>query len=267
MKLTPIQPDIAEFPAEFHSLLRGAALYDSSCSQGARVIFIDKNQGYFLKSAPAGTMAREAEMMRYFHGKGLSAEVLSYLCEGDRDWFLTAKIPGDDCTAATYLEQPERLCDLLAEQLLLLHSVDCTDCPAPTHTERNLAIASHHFHTRQYNAGRFPGNRGYDTPEAAYAVIEGQKHLLQADTLLHGDCCLPNILLDDWKFSGYIDLGSSGVGDRHADLFSVLWSLSFNLGTDKYRQRFIDAYGRDRVDEERLRLIAAIEVFASSYAE
>jgi len=262
MKLTPIQPDISEFPAEFHPLLRGTALFDSSCSQEARVIFIDKEQGYFLKSAPAGSMEREAEMMRYFHGKGLSAEVLSYLNEGGRDWFLTAKIPGGDCTAAKYLEQPEHLCDLLAEQLLLLHSVDCADCPGPTHTDRNLAIASHHFHTGQYDTSLFPDNWGYETPEAAFAVVAEKGHLLQTDTLLHGDYCLPNILLDNWKFSGYIDLGSSGAGDRHADLFSVLWSLSFNLGTDKYRQRFIDAYGRDRVDEERLRLIAAIEVFA-----
>ena len=267
MKLTPVQLDISEFPAEFHPLLRGAALYDSSCSPEARVIFVDKDRGYFLKSAPAGSLAREAEMMRYFHGKGLSAEVLAYLSEGDRDWFLTAKIPGEDCIAVKHLAQPERLCDLLAEQLLLLHSLDCADCPGPTHTERNLAVASHHFHSGHYNAGRFPGNRGYETPEAAYAVVEEQKHLLQADTLLHGDCCLPNILLDDWKFSGYIDLGSGGVGDRHADLFAFLWSLSYNLGSNQYRQRFIDAYGRDRVDEERLRLIAAIEVFASSYAE
>ena len=241
--------------------MRGAALYDSSCSPDARVIFIDREQGYFLKSAPAGSMAREAEMMCYFHGKGLSAEVLAYLNEGDRDWFLTAKIPGEDCIAAKYLDQPERLCDLLAEQLLLLHTMDCADCPGPTHTETRLAAASHHFHAGQYDSSLFPDNWGYETPEAAYAVVAGRGHLLQADTLVHGDYCLPNILLDDWKFSGYIDLGSGGVGDRHIDLFWVLWSLSYNLGTDKYRQRFIDAYGRDRVDEERLRLVAAIEVF------
>ena len=86
------------------------------------------------------------------------------------------------------------------------------------------------------------------------------KHL-KTDTLLHGDYCLPNIMLDNWRFRGFIDLDCGGIGDRHVDLFWGIWSLGFNLKTDAYRDRFLDAYGRDAVEEEMLRLIAAIEVF------
>ena len=31
--------------------------------------------------------------------------------------------------------------------------------------------------------------------------------------------------------------------------------------TDAYRDRFLDAYGRDKIDEEKLRIVAAAEVF------
>jgi kanamycin kinase len=51
------------------------------------------------------------------------------------------------------------------------------------------------------------------------------------------------------------------VGDRHVDLFWGAWTLCFNLGTDAYRARFLDAYGRDKAEEEKLRLIAAAEIF------
>lgn len=37
--------------------------------------------------------------------------------------------------------------------------------------------------------------------------------------------------------------------------------LNFNLKTDKYRNRFFDAYGRDKVDESKLEILAAAEVF------
>ena len=84
---------------------------------------------------------------------------------------------------------------------------------------------------------------------------------MKNDTLLHGDYCLPNILLDDWKFSGFIDLDSGGVGDRHIDLFWGAWTLRFNLHTDAWCDRFLDAYGRDRIEPEILRAIAAFEVF------
>ena len=85
--------------------------------------------------------------------------------------------------------------------------------------------------------------------------------MLKCDTLLHGDYCLPNIMLTDWQFSGFIDVGNGGVGDRHVDLFWGTWTLNFNLKTDRYRDRFLDAYGRDVIEPGMMDLIAACEVF------
>ena len=91
-------------------------------------------------------------------------------------------------------------------------------------------------------------------------LCEGRK-LLRNEVLLHGDYCLPNIMLKDFKITSFIDVGNGGIGDRHVDLFWGAWTLWFNLKTDAYRDRFLDAYGRDLVDEERLRVISAAEIF------
>ena len=71
----------------------------------------------------------------------------------------------------------------------------------------------------------------------------------------------PNVILDDWRFSGFVDLDCAGVGDRHVDVYWALWTLWFNLHTDAYGDRLLDAYGRDLIDMETLRLVAACEVF------
>lgn len=260
MMLTPMNPDISMYPDEIRTFLRGARLYDSSCSPEAQVVFIDKDGGYFLKSAPKGMLKREAAMTRYFHGKGLSADVLHYL-SGERDWLLTAKIPGHDCVFAKYMEQPERLCDTLAQRLAELHALSHEGCPVPDHTARYLAGAECNFRAGLYNTAYFPNAWGFSSPQAAYRFVAENGHLLQTDTLLHGDYCLPNIILDDWAWSGFIDLDNAGVGDRHVDLFWATWTLFFNLKTNRYRERFLDAYGRSRVDEGLLRLVAAIELF------
>ena len=68
-------------------------------------------------------------------------------------------------------------------------------------------------------------------------------------------------MLDNWSFSGFIDLGNAGVSDRHIDLFWGLWTLGFNLKTDKYNEYFLDAYGRDKIDNHILEVVAAAEVF------
>ena len=69
------------------------------------------------------------------------------------------------------------------------------------------------------------------------------------------------MILDNWRLSGYIDLGGAGVGDRHIDLFWGSWTLNFNLGTDIYRERFFDAYGRDLIDKDKLLIVSVAEAF------
>ena len=84
---------------------------------------------------------------------------------------------------------------------------------------------------------------------------------LKNDTLLHGDYCLPNILLKNWNLSGFIDVGRGGIGDRHVDIFWGVWTLFYNLKTTAFCSRFLDAYGSDSIEPDLLRLIAACEVF------
>ena len=91
--------------------------------------------------------------------------------------------------------------------------------------------------------------------------MTAEKDALQGKALLHGDYSLPNIILNNWKFSGFIDVGNGGVGDRPIDLFWGIWTLWFNLKTNRYQERFLDAYGRDKADRSVLKIIAAAEVF------
>ena len=260
MTLTPIKNNIGSYPANLRTVLSGAKLFDSSCSPEATVIFIDKEGGFFLKTAPKGSLEREAAMTRYFHSIGLAADALAYISD-ERDWLLTKKIRGDDCMAAKYLEQPERLAKTLGERLALLHSLDYTDCPIKNHTERYLEKMEHNKRSDIYDKSHFPDSFGYASAEEAWAVVESHGYSLRTDTLLHGDYCLPNVILDEWQFSGFIDLDCGGVGDRHVDVFWGAWTLWFNLKTDKYRHRFFDAYGRGKIDEEVLRVVAACAVF------
>ena len=227
MKRTRTQLDLARLPSEAACFLEGAPLYDSSCSKEARVVFIDRDGGMYMKTAAAGTLQTEATMTAYYHGLGLSAEVLLYGTEGGTDYLITRRIPGEDCTDDRCLSDPKRLCDTTATLLRALHETPGTRCPV-------LA-------------------------EAAAAAREGIP-ALKGDALIHGDYCLPNIILQDWRLSGYIDLGSGGIGDRHIDILWGVWTLNYNLKTTAWTDRFLDAYGRDRIEPEKLRAIAAMEM-------
>jgi aminoglycoside phosphotransferase len=73
--------------------------------------------------------------------------------------------------------------------------------------------------------------------------------------LIHGDYCLPNVLVEDGRLTGLVDVGRSGLGDPRDDLAAGLWTLHYNFGHG-YGRQFLESYGArvmtDR-DMERLR--------------
>lgn len=255
MKKTPIVPDKTLFPKQFHPIIADAKVYDSSCSPEARVYFIDKDGGYYLKTSKKGTLAGEAMLTEYFHSKKLAPHVADYL-SSDKDWLLTEKVRGEDCTEEKYLDEPKKLCDKTAELLRELHETDFSGCPVQNRSDVYISTVCENRKNGMFDAGF-----GYKDADEAFAVAEKNMKYLKNDTLLHGDYCLPNVKLDNWKFSSFIDLGNGGVGDRHIDIFWGIWTLQFNLGTNEYAKRFIDAYGSDRVEADMLRVIAACESF------
>ena len=260
MKKTLLATPPNDIPSEFMRLIGGADVYDSSCSPEARVYFIDRDGGYYLKRSAVGTLKKEAELNSYFHKKGLGPEVLGYIST-DCDWLFTRSVIGEDCTHSRYLSEPKRLCDLLAKKLRELHELGACDCPVQNRMDSYFSLAEENFRAGRYDTSYFTDIYKDASADEIHATLMDGKGLLNSRVLLHGDYCLPNIILDDWRFSGFIDLGNGGVGDRHIDLYWGAWTLNFNLKTDSYRERFFDAYGRDKIDAEAIKTVAAAEVF------
>ena len=257
MKKTKITIDIEKYPLELQYFFKNSEIFDSSCSREAQVIFI-KEHNCYLKCAPKNSLKKEAFLDGYFYNKGLSSKVISYISD-EKDWLLTEAVKGEDCTH--YLDNPEKLCDKIAEILFNLHSENLSDCPIKNRTNEYLEMAHRNYKNKTYDTSLFPDNWGYSSAEKAYNVILKNQSVLKNDTLIHGDYCLPNIILNNFKFSGFIDLGNGGVGDKHIDIFWGAWTLNFNLKTEKYTERFFDAYGKNNFDKDILKIIAACEVF------
>jgi len=257
MNKTPILLPPQQLPLFAREYFSGIDVFDSSCSREASVYYTPKYGGLYLKTGLPGTLRREAEMTRFFHSMGLATEVLHYE-SGKRDWLMTRSIPGEDCTHQMYCSQPQRLCDTLAELLRALHEKTVEGCPIPNHSELYYQRAKENHLAGQYDLSFFPGHA---TVDEIWHIVEDNESYLKNNTLLHGDFCLPNVMLDNWRFTGFLDLDNAGIGDRHVDLFWGMWTLNFNLKTDRYRDRFLDVYGRDRVNPDVFPVISAFEVF------
>ena len=175
------------FSDEIRRFIGDSRIYDSSCSKEARVYFIEKDRGYFLKTSALGTLSREAELTAYFHKRGLGAEVVNYSVYEGADWLLTARVPGEDLTHKDYIAEPKRLSEFLGSKLRELHELDFSDCPVQNRMKEYLALAEENYRTGNYDKSAFPDSFGYASAEEAHAVLEKEKGALKNNVLLHGD--------------------------------------------------------------------------------
>lgn len=242
------------FPEEISRLVQGALLYDSSCSENARVYYADN--GLFVKTAASGTLAHEARMGSIFARRKLGPEVVCYR-KDEMDWLVTKEVPGQDLTH--FLDRPALLCRRMGERLRELHAQRWKDMPeAPAFALYEQAIARG-VKTANFQRYVLLNSFAITTEEEAFVLASENRSALKRDVLIHGDACLPNMMMAGDKITSFIDFSASGAGDRHVDLFWAVWSLAFNLKTERYADAFLDAYGREAVDNTLLRTVAALE--------
>lgn len=251
-----VEVNIQSLPSEISTIVQGAKAFDSSSCSSAKVYYFDN--GYYLKIDEVGELKQEVLLTRWFHQKGFGVEIVSYVSM-DKDYMLTKEADGKDGLA--FLDNPERVCQEYARVLRKLHSMKPIDFPCSSRMERYIERAEEGYQIGRFDERvlhpRFPIKDKHE----AWEIMQVNKHRLQSDTLIHGDPCIPNLILKDYQFSCFIDVAMAGFGDKHIDLYWVIWSLWYNLGTDAYTDYFLDLYGRENYDYEMLRVIAAFEVF------
>ena len=165
----------------------------------------------FLKVSQLGqraSLADERERMEWAATWLPVPRVLDHGSDGYDEWLLTSGLPGLNAVDEALRADPRRLVPLLAEGLRRFHeALPVGGCP-------------------------FDGRGGRDRRPP------GEEELV----VCHGDYCLPNVLIEDWRVSGFVDLGEMGVADRWADLTMGAWSCTRNLGPG-WEELFLASYG------------------------
>jgi len=252
-----VEINTLSLPNEIIEWIGSAAIYESSGHSGAQTLYVDRDDGAYLKIADRGALHRSYVMQDFFYQHKLSAPVIDYIL-ADKDYLITTPVRGEAGSSARCVAEPERLSEAFAHALRFLHDAGIENASLEDKMTELLKFAE----TASFLQSQLDDISEYigtvDAKKAAEEIV-ANGNLLKRDVLIHGDYCLPNVLFDDWKLEGFIDLADSGIGDRHYDLAMGLWTLNYNLKTQKYGQRFLDAYGWDQIDKDRLRICGLLK--------
>ena len=176
---------------------------------------------------------REHQMLMWLQDRLPVPEVILSLQENGINYLLMKKMTGKMACDDFYMEQPELLTELLAEGLKRLWQVDIANCPQSDLLEKRLQEAGERVRlgicdTADAEPDTYNEN-GFASPEALYEWLLKHRPKIEHPVFCHGDYCLPNIFFSGNQFSGFIDIGDSGVCDMYQDIALCYRSLIHNF--------------------------------------
>ncbi len=218
----------------------------------------------FLKLAPrvAGTLAGEADRIRWLHGRLPVPQLFAYHEDPVYSYLLMSALPGVDSATLAVERGMETatLVRLLGEGLRQIHATPWANCPFDHRLATEIERATIRTARGLVDESDFDEERQGRTAKSLLADLVATAPTHDDLVLTHGDYCLPNIMLADDQLSGFIDLGLAGLGDRYRDLALARRSLIRNCG-EEWVAHFFASYGLAEPDEEKLAFYQLLDEF------
>lgn len=226
-----------------------------------------ESNGRVIKIGRAGELNREAAGLKVLGKLGLAPKFIDKFEWNGFQVIVMEKVSGENLIHEAYLKEPLKFVEEYARCLYRLHhEVEIGEEELEeiivSYPDTNLKKINEIYKNDMICDVMLRRNYNMSIDEGMRYLRENYSKL-KKETIIHGDVCLPNILFKKGKFSKFIDLDGFGFYDYHYDVFWALWTLVFNLGSNRYSKVFLEAYGEEKIDEERLKLCGIISCLLS----
>ena len=216
-------------PIEVSKRIEGEPFEISSLGKSGSSVIIFPNLVLKISSF-SYDRENELRVNRILKDKLPIPKILFHIKKGNRIYLLEERIKGIPLSDDYYMSRPCLLYSLAKEALRMLHQVDV----------KGLGLASTDdlildFGWKACREGRLDfakadksATEGFDCFEDALSFLEKSRPKGE-DVLCHGDLCLPNILVEGDRISGFVDLGLMGVSNSYHDLAILYRSVRNNF--------------------------------------
>jgi aminoglycoside 3'-phosphotransferase-2 len=217
----------------------------------------------FLKSAPVTLAARglihEAERLQWLDGKLPVPRLLSFSVEHDWEHLLMTGVPGLNGVDAGR-DDPHAIVVGLAEALRHWHAQSVAGCPFDETLELRIERAREQVRAGLVDESDFDDERRGRTASSLLIDLEGLPPIGESRVLTHGDPCLPNVMFEGARVTGFVDCDRAGVADPYQDLALASRSIAGNLGHE-WVDMFFRKYGLPIPDQRKLSFYRLLDEF------
>jgi aminoglycoside 3'-phosphotransferase-1 len=227
----------------------GGAVYRLRGKPNSADLFLKHGRG-----AVAADIADEMVRLQWLANHLPVPAVRQFFWDIEGAWLLMTSLPGRTAYDLLRTNADDRLAivDAIAEFLRRLHAIPVSECPFNSAFDYRLARARKRIDAGLVDEGDFDEEReGWDA-EQVWTAMHQLLPFRPDRVVTHGDFSLDNLLVENGKVIGCIDVGRLGIADRYQDL-AILWNGLGEFG-ERARDRFLTASGVASPDRSKLQL-------------
>ncbi|MCU6792104.1 aminoglycoside 3'-phosphotransferase [Paenibacillus sp. WQ 127069] len=206
------------------------------------------------------SLLNEKNRLEWLQGKLSVPEVLYYGKDYTNEYLLITEIAGVNASDKSFEMTSSAIMKQLAAGLREVHEVKIDNCPFNQRLESKIEEARKRVQNKLVDEEDFDQIRLGLSPEDLLKELLFKRPMMEDLVFTHGDYCLPNIIIDNDRFSGVIDWGRAGIADRYQDLALAARSITYNFGK-KHVQHFLDEYGIKELDESKIYFYQLLDEF------
>jgi aminoglycoside 3'-phosphotransferase-2 len=200
----------------------------------------------------------EARRVAWFGRWAPAPEVQAVVAEGGAQWLVMTALPG--ANALQSMLAPRLKVGLVAQALSALHARRVKACPFDESLDHKIAQARQNVAKGLVNESAFDDANIGRSAASLLRTLLRTRPSTEDRVVTHGDACLPNFMIDDGAFGGFVDCARAGVADRYQDLALACRSIEYNLG-EEWVGPFLRAYGLQQADRKRLAFYRLLDEF------
>jgi aminoglycoside phosphotransferase/RimJ/RimL family protein N-acetyltransferase len=223
----------------------------------------NKQENMYLKiieKEKTESLIPEKERLDWLKDKLPVPQFLYFSEDLEHEFMLISELPGLISCHSSFTDNLPEILTQIAFGLRLIHAVPIVHCPFNQSLDCKIKNAERRVQLGLVDEDDFDEKRQGRKSEELLTELKANRPTSEELVFTHGDYCLPNIIIEQGKISGFIDWGRAGVADKYQDLALAARSIAYNFGRE-YVNTFFEAYGIEEIDQEKVEYFQLLDEF------